>query len=291
MVAAQPVFVPGRRDHSPQNVNSQQPEMKTSMLAQSGIASDWETTTGTHKPDPKVAQTMLSRNSRRVVDFPELKDYHSHPTATLKNLKTQDTYQGQTVRGIPEGWGTIYGANGEVIEGFFKEGQPHSHLRYYFKDGSHYEGQFKNDKFEGEGTLYRPDGSKVYSKIWMQGKVNGAQEESDMRGKLIFSGAKDQMNMPIGKCFVAINSFSVQGEFKDGKPEGVMDKKYDDGREYKGTLSKDLVEENGELTFVDGRKYKGTFQRGVPHGQGTLTTDSGKVVEKVTWNNGKRIIA
>jgi len=283
-------FVPDRREHSPQNVDAKV-GIQASMLSQSGIASDWENTAGTHKPSAKVAQAMQSRNVRKVTDFPELKEYYAHPTATLRNLKNQSTYQGQVVRGIPEGWGTIYGSNGEVIEGLFKDGQPHSHLRYYFNDGSHYEGQFKNEKFEGEGTLYKPDGSKVYSKSWVSGKASGAQEEYDVRGRLVFRGAKDSLNNPTGNCYIASGSFTVEGDFRDGKPAGAMIKRYEDGREYRGQLNRDFVEEgNAEITFVDGRRYKGPFVKGVPHGQGILVTDSGKEV-KQTWNNGRRIIA
>lgn len=292
MVAAQPVsMVPGRREPSPQAQIVEQSTTQRSMLAQSGIASDWETTVNLNKATAKVIQAIQSKNVRRVNDFPELKEYYAHPTATLKNLKNQDTYQGQAVRGVPEGWGTVYGLTGEVIEGLFKDGQPHSHLRYFYNDGTHYDGHFKDGKFQGEGTYYRFDGSKVHSKTWVSGKVSGHQEEFDVKGKLVFSGAKDAMGLPVGKCTVTGADFSVQGEWKEGKPAGNMIKEYQDGRGYRGQLNKDMIEEgNGETTFVDGRKFKGPFVRGVPHGKGTLVSDSGKESNQ-TWINGRRVIA
>lgn len=292
MVAAQPAsFVPGRREHSPQAHTSEQPSNQRSMLAQSGIASDWQSTVAANNPNPKVMQAMQSRNVRKVTDFPELKEYYAHPTSILKNLKNQDTYKGQTVRGIPEGWGVVYGSTGEAIEGLFKDGQPLSHLRYYFIDGSHYEGQFKAGKFEGEGTLYKVDGSKTYSKTWVGGRVNGQQEDTDIKGKVVFSGAKDSMSQPTGICLVSGPNFTVQGEWKDGKPNANMVKEYQDGRQYKGPLTKEMIEEgNGEITFVDERRFKGPFVRGVPHGKGALINDSGKETSH-TWNNGRRVIA
>ena len=42
-----------------------------------------------------------------------------------------------------------------------------------FTDGSRYEGQLKNYKFEGQGIYYRPDGSKKYEGEFQEGNYHG----------------------------------------------------------------------------------------------------------------------
>lgn len=259
-----------------------------SILEQSSIATDWEPAPVVNKAHPTVQRVLDMRRLRNVRDFPELKDHYGTPSCILKNSRNQDTYQGQAVRGVPEGWGVVYASTGEVVEGLFKEGQPHSHIRYYYSDGSLYEGDFKNKNFDGRGTHFKPDGSSIKCDTWVQGRVTGAYEERDTRGNLVFRGLKGPDGKPQGNCLVATSDATVEGTFQNGVPSGQMTKRYHNSQTYQGTLSLNYQEEGqGHVTFVDGRQYKGPFVKGVPHGEGILVTDAGKEL-KLKWLNGKR---
>ena len=41
---------------------------------------------------------------------------------------------------------------------------------YYYKDGSKYVGLFKNNKFDGLGTKFNSDGTKLQEGLWKEGE-------------------------------------------------------------------------------------------------------------------------
>jgi hypothetical protein len=283
--------LPERREHTQGGFDgaySPTHPLGRSILEQSSFATDWETTQATNKVGPAVQRNIDIKRFRRVQDFPELRDHYATPTSTLKNTKNHDTYQGQVIRGIPEGWGVIFASTGEVVEGLFKNGQPHSHIRYFYSDGSMYEGDFKNKIFCGRGTHYRADGSSVTCNTWVDGRAIGSYEERDPKGTLIFRGLRGPDGKLEGSCLIAIRDFTVEGAFQRGVATGPMNKTYANGQTYIGALNADMLEEGqGHVTFIDGRQFKGPFTKGVPHGEGIFFNDSGKEI-KQKWINGKR---
>lgn len=238
--------------------------------------------------NPIVKKTMESRKARDFRNYPELKDHYATPLDRLKNSANEDTYYGHVVRGVPHGWGTIYTKKGEVLEGVFENGRPVSYLRRVLIDGSDYEGEFKDEKRYGKGTLYRPDGVSIFCQTWVNGVQTGIVEERDQHGRIIFKGIRNEKGLYEGNCTVGFKDYIVEGPFKDGVPAGPCKKSYNDGRVYEGLLSKDFLEQGeGQISFVDGRKFKGPFDKGVANGKGQFTSDTGKTSEQ-TWRNGKR---
>ena len=81
---------------------------------------------------------------------------------------------------------------------------------------------------------------------------------------------------------------TIEGEFKDGWPNGqatVTDAK---GNKYVGELKDGKRNGQGIFTLADGNKYVGEFKDDKPNGQGTATfADGSKYVGE--WRDGKRI--
>jgi hypothetical protein len=258
-------------------------------VGQDGVSAVFAETKDLNEMHPKVKVALEKRRLRDVRSFPELKEHFASPLNKLKDSASGDTYHGQVVRGVPHGWGYLISKIGEVIEGLFENGRPHSHLRHVAVDGTDYEGELKGEIRHGRGTVHRPDGTSLLCQTWVNGTPTGLVEEKDFAGRIIFRGVRNEKGLYQGICTVGYKEFTVDGEYKDGLLTGECRKSYLDGRVYQGPLNKDLLEEgNGQITFVDGRRFKGPFARGLANGKGTFTSDDGKTSEQ-TWKEGRRV--
>lgn len=59
--------------------------------------------------------------------------------------------------------------SGRKYEGDFREGKPHGHGKFTWKEGNTYTGDFVNGKQHGFGQLYIKEKSKVYETHWQNG--------------------------------------------------------------------------------------------------------------------------
>ena len=121
--------------------------------------------------------------------------------------------------------------------------------KYIAKDGTKYDGRFKNGKII-EGTIIYPGNSKYVGKL--------KNEKPHGQGKFIF---------PDGSIYI--------GDWENGKSHGNGIKTWKDGRKYTGEFKND--EPNGEGTYIysDESTYRGQFKDGKRHGKGTLTYSNG----------------
>src|ERR1700674_1110135 len=95
---------------------------------------------------------------------------------SVDSLKGQ--YTGNCKKGRAEGKGTAVGIDSYM--GDFKNGYPDGKGKYIWKNGSWYEGFWKNGLFEGEGTLSKidkPDSAVVLTGFWKKGKYIGKYEK------------------------------------------------------------------------------------------------------------------
>ena len=77
----------------------------------------------------------------------------------------------QRVNGIGmEQWNTEDGVN--RYEGNYCYGKKHGNGRFFWADGSTYDGQWKDDNIQGDGAFIFPDGRK-YSGSWKDSKMHG----------------------------------------------------------------------------------------------------------------------
>jgi hypothetical protein len=96
---------------------------------------------------------------------------------------TTNTIHAQCLSGnCRTGTGTYRFANGDEYAGSWLNGQMNGKGVYQFANNrERYEGQFKAGKYEGQGTMYYPDGAK-YTGAWKANRRNGIGKLIDPNG-------------------------------------------------------------------------------------------------------------
>ena len=133
----------------------------------------------------------------------------------------------------------------------------HGKGRFYYKEGSYYDGQWYNNKMHGQGTLYYPNGSIAYEGEWKQ-------DEFDGKGVVY----NDQQRM-------------IHGTF-DFTDFNQLD---DEWVKYEGDLRSDAKEGRGRLVLTNGQIYEGEFEKDMVHGSGVFKSD--KSEKRGIWQNGR----
>jgi len=146
--------------------------------------------------------------------------------------------------------------NGHKYEGQWKDGKQHGSGTLTYADGSKYEGQWKDDKQHGSGTLTFANGDK-YEGQWKDDKQHGS-------GTYIFADGE-----------------KYEGQWKDDKKHGSGTYTFASGNKYEGQWKDDKKHGSGTFTYADGSKYEGQWKDGKQHGSGTFTYADGskKIVE------------
>ena len=154
------------------------------------------------------------------------------------------------------------GSNNSFYEGEIKNELANGLGKFYFKDGSIYEGEFVDGYPHGYGTkIQTSNGLKVVGE-WRKGLPYGQVTAT----------------MPDGYKYVG----EVRNNFKNGKGTII----YSDGRKYEGEWRDDYEHGQGTITFKSGNKYVGEFKKGEIEGHGTLFIPNG---EKYigNWEDGE----
>ncbi|MDO8969523.1 MAG: caspase family protein [Saprospiraceae bacterium] len=153
---------------------------------------------------------------------------------------------------------------------------------FAYPDGSKFEGQFVNGKFQGEGTFYFSNGDKYvghFKENYPDGlgirfvKESGAEENGEWRqGEFL------------GQSLVQGNQYGcVSGDCNDGKGTYV----YKEGSaKYVGTFSNGVPHGYGICDYANGDRYVGEWQAGAFFGQGVLSIRDGTLVDGF-WRNGE----
>jgi len=103
-----------------------------------------------------------------------------------------DSYEGDFVNTIPEGFGTFYFNNGNIYTGQMSKSQFQGKGKMSWKMGSVYEGDFVKDKREGQGTTTSADGSKftgTYKGDWREGQGKEYDKSTNMVREGIWNGS------------------------------------------------------------------------------------------------------
>ena len=124
-----------------------------------------------------------------------------------------------------------------------------------------YEGEFKNDKRNGNGKLYYKNLKDTYTGNFIDNNLtgNGTYEWS--------------------------NGEKYSGNFLNGKMHGKGIYKWPDGGKYEGDYLNNIKEGHGIFTWSNGKIFEGPFKNGKPNGAGILTTKNKKY--RVYFNDGK----
>lgn len=204
-------------------------------------------------------------------------------------------YEGHVNHNKPHGKGIIKSPDGEVYIGNFFEGLKSDFgilsckegtLKGYWREGcttlrydnfwiitpicplnppslDHYSGETKNDLPDGKGKYILPN-CNFYDGAWKRGKCHGK-----------------------GKLFLRKENMTYEGDFNDGKIEGIGTI-LKDARSYTGELKDGLPHGQGVLVHYSTR-YEGIFDKGLPV-QGKMNCTNKNEYEGA-WKNGKPAIS
>ena len=213
-----------------------------------------------------------------------------HGLGKMYFLKTdmRDYYEGEFANGAILGKGVLVFKNGERYEGDFVNGAMHGKGKFSYANGVRtepitqspdyphilqrinriYEGDWKHDVRDGEGTLTSTmTGNVIYDGQWRNDLPNGY-------GRAKFT-----------------DHTSYEGEWKDGKPHGKGNYR-DDFMTflYVGDWIEGRQEGYGTLywDYPNGGNYTGEFKNDKQDGYGVMTHPDGRV-EKGIWKNGNLI--
>ena len=202
---------------------------------------------------------------------------------------TGDKYKGEWEQGSPGGEGVYTFSQGHVYEGSFKKGKfcGKGVLTYLEKLSSKpckYEGEWKDSKPDGEGTLLSE--GTVYVGLWAEGRKSG-------EGKLTYSNGdyyegEFADNLPHGKGVLSRPScgFLYTGEFDHyafhGK--GVLESHKG---VYEGELAHDQKQGEGVMKYTNGDTYKGHWHGDKRQGPGVFTSVDGNTFYEGDWRDDK----
>lgn len=202
------------------------------------------------------------------------------------SFEDKRVYKGDVDNAEANGVGVLVFEGGEY-QGQFKNNQFDGEGKLTKKNGDVYEGQFKEGLFNGEGQYTSADG-KIYKGQFVDGAISGAGEYRD--GEASYSGEfKNWLFNGFGEYKDKHQRY--EGDFISGEYSGLGQYTNKNGVVYKGEFLSGLYHGQGEL--IEGiENYKGGFEYGERHGDGVLTYS--KPIDGITtlmgvWRYGQLI--
>ena len=153
------------------------------------------------------------------------------------------------------------------------------------EDGSIYEGEYKNGKPHGHGTMTSSDNKAIYDGEWKNGMRHG-------NGKLIIT---DKFNYTgpfekdyfsgTGGVFCDNKGNIYDGDFEKGKFDGYGHYKMSSGDTYIGEFKEGLFNGKGQYNDKDGNVFDGEFKNRKKEDQNMLIKKTGEKVEGIFSND------
>ena len=149
-------------------------------------------------------------------------------------------------------------------------------------NGDKYVGEFKDDKYNGQGTYYFLADNEFKDDKYVgelkDGKPNGQGTYTFANGDKYVGEWKDNQKHGQG-TYTFANGEKYVGEWKDGKNNGQGAFTWAVGDKYVGEYKDGKRTGQGTYTFADGGKYVGEFKDGKFNGQGITYSANGIIEE------------
>ncbi len=207
-------------------------------------------------------------------------------------------YSGYWCQGAFDGEGTLYGGDGSVKSGIWKNGtlvsadveietevgryeglvshsKPNGFGRLLYKNGSEYEGEWKDGEWEGIGQ-YIVQNDTITSE-WKKGKANG--NTVIVSGDYQYEGQfLDDLPNGTGSLYNTNpeSQYIYAGEWRNGLRQGYGDAIYSNGDSYYGEWSEDKYQGVGRYRYANGDVYDGDWEDNLPSGTGQYFSESFK---------------
>jgi len=129
----------------------------------------------------------------------------------------------------------------------------------------------------------------IYKGEFIQNIRKGKGEIFFKKNKEIYEGEFDEGKINGIGIYTFKNGDIYQGQFKNGKMNGKGVFKWKSGEEYYGEYVNGIKEGNGIYKYLNGKIYDGQFRKGRPSGNGKVFFDKENIKYKVIFQNGKLI--
>ena len=133
-------------------------------------------------------------------------------------------------------------------------GKRHGRGNFFYKEGYKYEGNWKDDKMCGFGTLWIEDRRKGYEGEWEDNCFHG-------RGTMFNTDLKRVVDFD-GTDFTKLkgNWLKFEGLFEKGKKHGIGSLLLANGDVFVGNFINDVVHGKGSYTSKKGATFAGLWQ-------------------------------
>ena len=222
----------------------------------------------------KEIETELGEiNESKKKEYLSQKDKNIINKSPLYFSSTKNTYFGTWSKNTlqKEGWGILIDEQGNKYEGGFKSDKLDGYCRIISINGDYYEGEIRKGKIEGHGIFFSFEKGMLYNGEFKNNLFEGEGEqvyENYENHKISYEGQfKHGKREGKGKLSFDDGNY-YEGEFKNDKFDGEGYFKFNDGREYKGNWKEN--EMNGEGVFIwnENQKYEGEYKDSRREGHG-----------------------
>ncbi len=239
-------------------------------------------------------------------------------------------YEGPFVHGKKSGenGAMTFAANGDKYVGQWQSDQPNGKGKYYFFTKERYEGDFVNGTFEGQGTMYYPDGARFVGG-WSKNRKNGsgifyAADGREKRGTWAMGkpvtnqeGAPNRDNATANTAQQSKPSSTRPASNNATKPapakpastkptptkpdvtglrncaasycrNGQGYYDYPEGSRWVGEFKDGYPNGRGVCYYANGDRYEGQWANNTPNGEGIMYFATGRVYGAV-WVNGSMV--
>ena len=181
-------------------------------------------------------------------------------------LEQGNYYSGGIQNNLMHGKGKIYYKDGNVqYEGDFINDKFDGNGIYFDKDGNYYDGKWKKGLRHGKGITYFKDGRKQYDGDFVNGKAEGKGKYYYEDGNYYVGLWKNDLKDGKGTIYYKNGKIKFEGYFTEDKAEGIGKYYYEDGSYYEGEWRNDLMHGKGKIISYNGLiEYEGNFANDNP---------------------------
>ncbi|SDO55298.1 Antitoxin component YwqK of the YwqJK toxin-antitoxin module [Paenibacillus sp. yr247] len=210
--------------------------------------------------------------------------------SSLNDTNLTVTYDGETVNGIRQGLGKLI-VNGKLLfEGDFKNNLIDGNGTLYYKGGQkYYVGEWSQGKMNGHGMLYRENGSVWYDATFVDSKITGQGKKVYENGDYYIGSLNDGSYEGEGKTYRANGTLNHEGQFHNNLYSGNGKAYYDNGKlQFEGTFKDGKAEGPGKLYYQSGKlKFEGEYHNGLLNGNAKVYAENGKLIYEGQWKGNK----
>ena len=236
----------------------------------------------------EIKRMAYQKKNHKAKFVPKVKENNDPPkiiTVEKYKILEEGFYSGTLCNGMKVGKGIMEWKDGSKYDGEWKDNKAHGKGKFYHINGHQYEGNWENNKANGEGTYTHKNGA-FYKGMWKDDMQHGYGIEHWA------DGGKYEGNYLNGEkhgngSYLWADCSKYTGNWAKNKINGKGTNEWSDGRKYYGDWVNNNMEGYGVYTWSDGRRYEGQYLNDKKSGYGVYTWPDGRKYEG-NWMDGRQ---